>query len=231
MGTSLFLPPPGKLSAEDIQTPTPGWASPVDPAPDSPARGARVAAREWAGSLLMTKHLVAHTSRWMMVFHGSFLNLNKSAAVLALTRAQQDILFLTYRTRTAHRPRFARRRPPYGAAFTSAARALRYAMEHVDIQYIYMLSSAQCRVVGVSASHAFVSTTFTRALALAMEAGGGGDHSSRLARAVHARTGARSYDRLHVAHATLSHSTVNDVHTGSSGRKGPVSCVWHVGGV
>ena len=131
MGTTSFLPPPGKLSAEDIQTPTPGWAPPADPAPDSPAQGAHVAAREWADSLLMTKHLVAHASRWMMVFHDSFLD--KPAAVSTLTRARQDILFLTSRTRTTHRPRFARRHPPYGAAFTSAARALRYASEHLDI--------------------------------------------------------------------------------------------------
>ena len=159
-GTSTFLPPPEELWAEDIRTPTPGWAPPADPAPDSPARGAHVEAREWANSLLMTKHLVAHASRWMMVFHDSFLN--KSAAVSALTRARQDILFLTSRARTTHRPRFARRRPPYGAAFTSAARALRYATECLDIQYICMLSSAQCRVVQEPASNALLFQQLSR---------------------------------------------------------------------
>ena len=83
MGTSPFMTPPGKLSAEDIQTPTPGWAPPTDPTPDSPAQGAHVAAREWADSLLMTEHLVAHASRWMMAFHDSFLN--KRAVVSTLT--------------------------------------------------------------------------------------------------------------------------------------------------
>ena len=114
--------------------------------------------------MLMTEHLVAHASRWMLAFHDSFLN--KSAAISALTRTQQDVLFLAHRTRTTHRPRFARRRPPYGAAFTSAARALRYAMGQADIQYMYMLPSAQCLVVDVSASRASVSTVFTHALAM-----------------------------------------------------------------
>ena len=114
--------------------------------------------------MLMTKHLVAHASRWMMVFHDSFLN--KSAAVSTLTRARQDILLLTSRARTTHRPRFARRRPPYGAAFASAARALRYATECLDIQYIYMLPSAQCRVVQEPAPRTSDSTTFAHALAM-----------------------------------------------------------------
>ena len=126
MGTSQFLPPPGELSDEDTPTPTPGWLPPDDPAPDSPAQGAHNTAREWANSMLMTEHLVAYASRWMLAFHDSFLN--KSAAISALTRTRQDVLFLAHRTRTTHRPRFARRRPPYGAAFASAARALRYAI-------------------------------------------------------------------------------------------------------
>ena len=148
MGTSPLLPPPGVLSVVDIQTPTPGWTPPLDPTADSPAQGTHVAAREWAESTLMTEHLVAHASRWMMTFHDSFLNI--PAAVSSITSAHQGTLFLTYRTRTTHRPQFARRCPLYGAAFTSAARALQYAMEHVDIQYIYILSSAQCTVVDVT---------------------------------------------------------------------------------
>ena len=117
----------GTLRRWDILTPTPGWLPADNPAPGSPAQGARTMARAWAESLLMTDHLVAHASRWMLTFHDFFLN--KSAAVSALMHARPVLLFLAHQTRTTYRPRFARRRPLHGVAFASAAHApLRYAI-------------------------------------------------------------------------------------------------------
>ena len=86
MGTSQFLSPPEELSARDILTPTPGWLPPDAPASRSPAKDARTMAREWAESLLMTDHLVAHASRWMMTFHDSFLNKSAATSTLRHTR-------------------------------------------------------------------------------------------------------------------------------------------------
>ena len=126
MGTLQFISPPDALSTGGILIPTPGWLPPDPPVPGSPAKDAHTLAREWAESLLMTDHLVAHASRWMMTFHDSFLN--KSAAISALQHARPDLLFLAHQTRTTHRPRFARRRPRHGVAFTSAVQALRYAI-------------------------------------------------------------------------------------------------------
>ena len=164
MGTLPFLSPPDELSARDILTPTPGWLPPDPPVSGSPAKDAHTMAREWAESLLMTDRLVSHASRWMMTFHDSFLN--KSAAVSTLTHTRPDILFLAHQTLTTHRPRFARRRPRHGAAFTSAVHALRYASGQTDVQYIYMLPTVRCKVVDTSAPRVPVSAALAQALAM-----------------------------------------------------------------
>jgi hypothetical protein len=164
MGTSQFLPLPGELSFGDILTPTPGWLPPDDPTPDSPAQDAHTMARACTESLLTTDHLVAHASQWVLAFHDFFLN--KSAAVSALMHTRPEALFLAHQTSTTHRPRFARRRPLHGAAFTSAACALRYAMGQADVQYIYMLPTTQCQIVDVSAPRIPVSAASTHALAM-----------------------------------------------------------------
>ena len=164
MGTAQFLSPPGELSARDILTPTPGWLPPEAPASGSPVKDAHTMAREWAESLLMTDHLVAHASRWMMTFHDSFLN--KSAAISTLRHTRPDLLFLAHQTRTTHRPRFARRRPRHGVAFTSAAHALRYAIGQADVQYIYMLPTAQCQIADTPAPRFPVSAASAHALTM-----------------------------------------------------------------
>ena len=163
LGTLPFLPPPGELSTEDIQVPTPGWLSPDPPVPGSPAKDAHALARDWTESLLMTGQLVAHASRWMMTFHDSFLN--KLEAVSTLRLVRPDRLFLAHQTRTTHKPRFARRRPRHGVAFTTAAQALQHAIRQTDVQYIYMLPTAQCNVVDTSAPRTPLSLACAQALA------------------------------------------------------------------
>ena len=99
-----------------------------------------------------------------MTFHDSFLN--KSAAISTLRHTRPDLLFLAHQTRTTHRPRFARRHPRHGVAFTSAAHALRYAIGQTDVQYIYMLPTAQCQVVDASAPHVPVSAALAHAVTM-----------------------------------------------------------------
>ena len=114
--------------------PTPGWLPPGPPAPGSPAKDAHALARDWAESLLMTGQLIAHASRWMMTFQHSFLS--KLVVVSELLLARPGLFFLAHQTRTTHRPRFARRRPRHGVAFTMAAQALQHAIRKTDVQYI-----------------------------------------------------------------------------------------------
>ena len=163
LGTLPFLPPPDELSTEDILVPTPGWLPPDPPVPGSPAKDAHALARDWTESLLMTGQLIAHASRWMMTFHDSFLN--KLEAVSTLRLVRPDRLFLAHQTRTTHKPRFARRRPRHGVAFTTAAQALRHAIRQTDVQYIYMLPTAQCKVVDTSAPRILLSLACAQALA------------------------------------------------------------------
>ena len=94
-----------------------------------------------------------------MTFHESFLD--KTAAKLALEAAQTEVFFMTHWTRTTHKPRFARNRVRYGAAFTSAARALQYATTEIDVQYIYMLPISQCQIVDQIAPRTTIPDTLT----------------------------------------------------------------------
>ena len=84
--TAKHPPLPEALSADDIPTPTPGWMAPAEQAHHSRAKDAHIMAREWEESTLMTDHLVCHASRWMVAFHGSFLD--KTVAKLALETVQ-----------------------------------------------------------------------------------------------------------------------------------------------
>ena len=121
-GTEQHLPSPEALSPNDILTPTPGWMAPVERDHHSPAKDVHVMAREWAESTLMTDHLVCHASRWTLTSHEAFLD--KTVTKHALEMVQTEVLFVTYWTHIAHKPRFARNRARLGAAFTSAAQAL-----------------------------------------------------------------------------------------------------------
>ena len=112
----------------------------------------------------MTDHLVCQASRWMMTFHESFLN--KAVAKLALETVQTEVFFMAHWTRTTHRPRFARNRARYGAAFKSAARALQYAAAEMDVQYIYILPVSQCQTVDEVASRTTIPETLTRAIGM-----------------------------------------------------------------
>ena len=136
MSFSPFWKMSRSLSTEDILVPTPGRMAPAEQAHHSPAKDVHVMAREWAESTLTTDHLVCHASRWMMSFHAAFLN--KTVAKFALERTQTEVFFVTYWTHITHKPRFARNRVRYGAAFASIARALQYAATEVDARYIYI---------------------------------------------------------------------------------------------
>ena len=138
---------------EDVQTPTPGWLPPNGPTHYSPAKNTHEMTREWAESILMTDHLVCYASRRMVAFHESFLD--KSAAISTITAVQTEIPFLAHWALTTHRPRFARNRSRYGAAFTSASQALQYAARQMDVRSIYMLPTTQCQVIDTSGPHVF----------------------------------------------------------------------------
>ena len=112
----------------------------------------------------MTGQLIAHASRWMMIFHDSFLN--KLVVISALRLARPGLLFLAHQTRTTHRPRFARRRPRHGVAFATAAQALQHAVRQTDVQYIYMLPAAQCEVIDTSAPRTLLSAACAQALTM-----------------------------------------------------------------
>ena len=98
----------------------------------------------------------------MMTFHDSFLN--KLEVISALRLARPDLLFLAHQTRTTHRPRFARHRPRYGVAFTTAAQALQHAIRHTYVQYIYMLPAAQFEMIDTSAPRILLSAACAQAL-------------------------------------------------------------------
>ena len=72
-------------------------------------------------------------------------------AEVALERAQTEVFFVAYWTHITHKPRFARNRVRYGAAFTSVARALQYAASEVDVRYIYMIPVSRCQIVNQAA--------------------------------------------------------------------------------
>ena len=161
-GTEQHLPSPEALSTDDIPTPTPGWMAPVEQAYHTPTKDAHIMAREWAESTLMTDHLVCLASRWMMSFHAAFLD--KTVTTLALEMRQTEVLFLTYWTHITHKPRFARRNQVrYGAAFSSAAQALRYAATETDVRYIYILPVSQCQIIDQTAPHLAIAPWHPRA--------------------------------------------------------------------
>jgi hypothetical protein len=162
-GTEPYLPSPEALSTDDIPIPTPGWMAPVEQAYHTPTKDAHIMAREWAESTLMTDHLVCLASRWMMSFHAAFLD--KTVTTLALEMRQTEVLFLTYWTHITHKPRFARRNQVrYGAAFSSAAQALRYAATETDVRYIYILPVSQCQIIDQTAPHLAIPGTLAHAV-------------------------------------------------------------------
>ena len=112
----------------------------------------------------MTDHLVCHASRWMMSFHEAFLD--KTVATVALERAQTEVFFVAYWTHISHKPRFARNRVRYGAAFTSVARALQYAASEIDVRYIYMIPVSRCQIVDQAAPRTTIPDALTRAVGI-----------------------------------------------------------------
>ena len=62
--------------------------------------------------------------------------------------------------------KIVRNRVRYGAAFTSAARALQYAATEMDVQYIYILPVSQCQIVDQMAPRTTIPETLTRAIGI-----------------------------------------------------------------
>ena len=136
------------LTTQDRAFPVPGWTPPPPDQDMSPGRELHTIAREWAESMNMGSQLAINASRWMVLFHPSFLDFPNATTSIIDPRA--DYIFLSRNTIATHRPRVHRNITRYGAALPSLLDALIYASQHDDTNHITLLNKADCMTIDLS---------------------------------------------------------------------------------